>query len=165
MDLRRVRAPRDNEAVLVPPPVARVCELIAINQRRLTGSKLDLFGKDLQQLRSEARHSLVVAARNYLRLQGEPIPPDHEGPLLLAGHQPEFFHPGVWVKNFALQGLARRHQLTPINLIVDNDTVKATVLRLPAGIGSASNVHIVALPFDSGNDESPYEDRPVHDKD
>ena len=27
-------------------------------------------------------------------------------PLLLAGHQPELSHPGVWVKNFALNGLA-----------------------------------------------------------
>ena len=41
---------------------------------------------------------------------------------MLAGHQPELFHPGVWVKNFALNGLARRHGLTPINLVVDNDT-------------------------------------------
>ena len=42
--------------------------------------------------------------------------------LLLAGHQPELFHPGVWVKNFALNGLARRHGATPLNLVVDNDT-------------------------------------------
>ena len=52
--------------------------------------------------------------------------------LIVTGHQPELFHPGVWVKNFALQGLARADGATALNLVVDYDTVKATVLRVPA---------------------------------
>ena len=83
--------------------------------------------------------------------------PDAAGEhLILAGHQPELFHPGVWVKNFALSGLARRHGLTPINLVVDNDTVKSTALRLPAPAAvESSHPHAVAEPFDRWTGEIP----------
>jgi hypothetical protein len=74
------------------------------------------------------------------------------------------FHPGVWVKNFALNGLARRHGLTPINLLVDNDAVKTTALRLPAPAAVRSeNSHAVVMPFDRSSAESPWEERLVED--
>ncbi len=82
----------------------------------------------------------------------------------MAGHQPELFHPGVWVKNFALNGLARRHGLTPINLVVDNDTVKTAALRLPSVAAVRSeNPHAVQVPFDRLAGEVPWEERPVAD--
>ena len=49
----------------------------------------------------------------------------------MAGHQPELFHPGVWVKNFALCGLAAAHSACPVNLIVDYDAVKTASLTVP----------------------------------
>ena len=53
---------------------------------------------------------------------------DPDGPIFLAGHQPELFHPGVWFKNFALGTLARRHGAAAVNLVIDSDTVKSTSL-------------------------------------
>ena len=90
-----------------------------------------LAGRPWSELQRDARRAAVEAARDYFRPRGEPVPDFAGDRLILAGHQPELFHPGVWVKNFALNGLARRHGLTPINLVVDNDTVKSTALRLP----------------------------------
>ena len=55
-----------------------------------------------------ARREVLEAARQRA--------PTRTLPLLLAGHQPELAHPGVWVKNFALNGLAtqaRRHAASP----------------------------------------------------
>lgn len=46
-----------------------------------------------------------------------------DGPLIVTGHQPEWFHPGVWLKNFAAAGLARQMNGAALNLIVDNDAV------------------------------------------
>ena len=62
-----------------------------------------------------------------------------EGPIFLAGHQPELFHPGVWLKNFALGALARQHGATAINLLIDSETVKHTGVRTPGG--SAERTH------------------------
>ncbi|MFN9917551.1 MAG: hypothetical protein ACK53L_33510, partial [Pirellulaceae bacterium] len=42
-------------------------------------------------------------------------------PLILSGHQPELFHPGVWFKNFLLSSLAARHQAVALNIQVDHD--------------------------------------------
>src|SRR5262249_22030283 len=79
--------------------------------------------------------------------------------------------PGVWVKNFALHGLAGRNGAAPLNLIVDNDTAKTTVLRVPTarGRGPASSdepplYHVESVPFDTWGEEVPYEERAVRDE-
>src|SRR5262249_3806976 len=90
----------------------------------------------------------------------------HPDSLVVAGHQPELFHPGVWVKNFALAGMARRHGVTAVNLVVDNDTVKSTSLRLPSPATAAvAWPHAVTIPFDRWTGEIPYEERRVLDGD
>ncbi len=78
--------------------------------------------------------------------------------LVLAGHQPELFHPGVWVKNFALNGLAHETGSIPLNLVVDNDTAKSTTLLMPA------EGHVLAVPFDHWQSEVPYEERGVQNE-
>ena len=60
----------------------------------------------------------------------------------------------MWIKNFALAGLAARHGLTAVNLVVDNDTVKSTSLSLPA----RDELHAVSVPFDYYSGEAPYEE-------
>jgi hypothetical protein len=80
--------------------------------------------------------------------------------LVVSGHQPELFHPGVWIKNFALAGLAQRYGVTPLNLIVDNDTVKSTSVRLP---NRSRRLSVVA--FDQWSGETPYEEHRLADPD
>jgi hypothetical protein len=63
------------------------------------------------------------------------------------------------VKNFAICGLARQHGLTPINLIVDNDTVKSTSIHVPV----PHEAHFVSVPFDRWTGETPWERRSVAD--
>jgi hypothetical protein len=70
----------------------------------------------------------------------------------------------VWVKNFALNGLAKKLGGTPLNLIVDNDTLKSTSLRLPVFHDhDPHSAHLQSVPFDRLDGETPYEDRPVLD--
>jgi hypothetical protein len=134
----------------------------------LAQARVDILGRSLADLRPWAREAAVVAAREYLHQAGEPLPDTDPSSLLLAGHQPELFHPGVWVKHFALNGLAHRHQATPLNLVVDNDIVKTTGLRLPDLHGlSNSGPEVVTAhvePFDRWDGEFPYEERQVLDE-
>src|SRR5262249_49497909 len=62
------------------------------------------------------------------------------------------------LKNVALNVFARRHGRTPLNLIVDNDTAKTAVVRMPA------DGHLVRVPFDHWQGEIPYEERRVLDE-
>jgi hypothetical protein len=69
----------------------------------------------------------------------------------------------VWVKNFALNGLARKLGGTPLHLIVDNDTLKSASLRFPVFHDrNPSSVHLQSVPFDKLDGET-YEHRSVFD--
>lgn len=109
----------------------------------------------LADFRKKARQEALVAAKNYHQLLGEPLPAIEFDQLLVAGHQPELFHAGVWIKNFALNKIARENQLVPLNLIVDTDLVKSTVLAVPEAI--AGGYKSVAVPFDEARSGRIYE--------
>jgi hypothetical protein len=164
----RLHAPRPDGAVLAEPGLEHVGPLLAANRRRLAHGP-PLLGRDWDELRASARRTAALAARSYLLQSGEPAPSVSADSLLLAGHQPELFHPGVWVKNFALNGLARRHHATAVNLVVDNDTVKTTALHVPAVSVplppvSEARPHYLPVPFDRWTSEIPYEERGVLDE-
>ena len=59
------------------------------------------------------------------------------------------------------------HGGTPLNLIVDNDTVKTTLAALPGRVPLPPVTETVpswhAVPFDRWTGETPYEERPVQD--
>jgi hypothetical protein len=161
----RLHAPRQDGAVLAEPSLADVPSLLADNRRRLTAASPSCPGLSFEELRGRARQAALAAAQDYHRRAGEPIPAGDSTSLLLAGHQPELFHPGVWIKNFALYRLAREHGATPVNLVVDNDTAKTTLLRLPTTEGQPAGLFRKALvPFDRFEGEAPYEERVVHDE-
>jgi len=158
------RAPAEDGAVTAEPPLREVGRLVASNRLRMRRDGRSLSGRSWSEVQSRARTAAVDAARQYMGRRGEPVPDPDGLELIMAGHQPELFHPGVWVKNFALNGLARRHGLTALNLIVDNDTVKTTALRLPTPAAvKSSHPHAVAEPFDRWSSEIPYEERPILD--
>ncbi len=154
--MRQMHAPTGNGEVLADPEFDAVAELVENNRRRLDRTDVMIGGQSLRELRAHAR-------RDVLHLAGvRPNEPD--APLLLAGHQPELSHPGVWVKNFALAGLARKLNGFSLNLIVDNDTLKNASLRFPVWDNSnAASAHLESLPFDSLAGEEPYESRRVID--
>jgi hypothetical protein len=161
--LSALRAPAADGADVAVPPLEEVGPLLATNRRRLHRPDLALLGRPLADLQRQARADVVAAARSYLAERGEPVPQTEPAHLLLAGHQPELFHPGVWVKNFALAGLARRHGAASLNLIVDNDAVKSTTLRVPAPPDDSGRPHLVRVPFDRWTGEVPWEERAVAD--
>lgn len=155
------RAPNRDGDIVAVPPLHEVGDVLERNRRRLRacGERLTLLGRPFAELRREACESAVAAARRATADEG---PARLAGPtadiLLVAGHQPELFHPGVWVKNFALCGLAQTHGATALNLVVDNDTMKSTALRLPVP------PHVRRISFDRWIGATPYEERTIADR-
>jgi hypothetical protein len=160
---RRLSAPRQDGAVVAEPPLAQAGQLLVANRQRLASAGPDLMGRPWAELRRDARAATVALAREYLRRSGEPVPSFPDGSLVMAGHQPELFHPGVWAKNFALHTVAREHEAAALNLVVDNDTAKATALHLPDG-HEDDGAQVVSVPFDQWKGEVPYEERRVFDE-
>jgi hypothetical protein len=150
------------------PPLEAAQPLIAANLRTFAQSPLAILGRSLPVVRKEARDAILAAARSYFAAAGDPLPETQGNGLILAGHQPELFHPGVLIKNFAINALARRHGAIAVNLIVDNDAAKPPAIKVPVAADPDGRVagHQAAalLPFDLSGPEIPYEDRQVKDE-
>jgi hypothetical protein len=162
-----LRAPAEDGGLLAAPPLEEAGGLIAANKAALAAGPR-------AELRALARRELLELAARYHEERGEPVNFPGRETILLAGHQPELFHPGVWAKNFALAGLARRHRAAAVNLLVDNDAVKATGIRLPPspsasrgeGTGARGvDLRLRTVPFDRWQGGAPWEEHRVIDRD
>jgi hypothetical protein len=151
-DLRHLRAPQEDGAALVDPQLNDAAALVEQNRAILKSLRIGTgFSPDFRQ---QARASL-------LSLVGVK-PANVAEPLVLSGHQPELFHPGVWFKNFVLSRAAQLVGGRGINLIIDNDTIRSAGIRVPTG--GPRSPEMAFVPFDAPSNEVPWERRDVLDE-
>ena len=172
MTARRLRAPATDGGLLVEPPASAIAGQIAANARQLgrLGSRFP-GPRGAAGCAPAVRREVLTAAQRVSRTprsagteyRARRRRGSSELPLVVTGHQPELFHPGVWIKNFAAAAIADASGGVGLNLIVDNDIPKSASIRVPT-IDDGSN------PADPGRVRSlggrdPYEDWPVRDED
>ncbi len=164
IDHRRLHVPRENHAILAEPPLGGVTDVVAANLALSGARTYDLQGRPLAEIAQLARRELCQAAYHWTANYGQAAapPPDPAGPIFLAGHQPEIVHPGVWLKNFALDKLARRHGATAVNLMIDSDALAAASLAVPTGAAASPRIERIA--FDHADAAIPYEEREIQDR-
>ncbi len=159
----RLATPQGNGAKLIEPPIETAGELALANRRIIEASDYDLQGRRLSALAAQARDELVAAALRHTRSYRDAAEPAASpGSVFLAGHQPELFHPGVWLKNFVLGDLAQRNGGVAINLVVDSDTIKSSSLRVPGG--SIESPTVEGVLFDRPTGEIPFQARTIQDR-
>ncbi len=171
-----LRAPARDGSVLADPPLG---EAPAVMQRNLDGlfaSTVAIQGRSLPALREWSRREALAAAGRYTRELLErcgcsgvgnlafetPDSPD-VAKLVVCGHQPALVHPGVWIKNFVTDRLAGVAGGTGLNLIVDNDALSSTAIRVPTG--PRERPRFESVPFDAPRDIQPWEEAAVIDLD
>ncbi len=154
----RLQIPRGDETLFAFPLLAHAPAMARQNSEVLSTANVNLQGRSIAELRQSARREVLDLARNYTsKLLGQPLSnPLPAGLLFCSGHQPALFHPGVWVKNFAIHALARRVGGVALNLVVDNDTLSNRQLRLP--IGDREHPRASFLPFDDPQPNQPWEE-------
>ena len=156
-----LKAPQEDRTALIDPPWESLGPLLSANREQSSHQRLELLGRSSADIAREARRELIRDAYHYTHWSAD-IPAElRDAPVVMAGHQPELFHPGVWFKNFALDALARQQRAVGINLIVDSDTLRTPSLRVPGG--SIASPTARAIPFDAPGPELPYEERLIQD--
>lgn len=158
LNVHDLQAPTGDGDIRVEPAFADIGPHLASNRHTFGETSPTLLGRPLNLLRGEARAAAIQAASAHHAEAGEPLPEVRGDGLLVAGHQPDLFHPGVWLKNFVLRALAARLGLTPLNLVIDIDTAKNVRVRLP------SRDYLSGVPFDHWKEEVPFEERRVEDE-
>jgi hypothetical protein len=159
----RFSAPAEDGGLLADPPLDGIGHQLEANASRLSNSRIHVAGVPLVEYRARAIEEVLAAARQYLTEGGEPVPPASTR-LLVAGHQPDFFHPGVWVKKFVLHAVAARHGCAPLNIVVDNDMVKSAAMRVPVLSDDPAEVTAINVPFDRPKGDRPHEEYHVTDR-
>ncbi|QDT06882.1 hypothetical protein K227x_53040 [Rubripirellula lacrimiformis] len=173
---RQYRAPQNHGDALIDPPLGEVDDWLTCNAA-LSAS----HGPFWDSLRQRARASLIDDAIRYTSAYRDTSWVDRQaldrgtlGPILMAGHQPAIFHPGVWFKNFALDHLARRCGGIGINLVIDNDVASGSSVRVPSlnhsnrkspGQPTEGEVHYEVVPYDDAGGGVPYEQTTVRRRD
>lgn len=164
MDPRRLKAPAADGALLAAPPLPEAGTLLERNGRFLETWDHDFQGRRASWLRPRARNEVAARARSYLArfnlTAPEQVSTAH--PLVVTGHQPELFHPGVWVKNFAVGGIAAESGGVGLNLIVDNDLPKSSSIRVPRL--DPAGIQLSRIEFDEWGGEVPFEEMIVRDE-
>ncbi|MFO1063962.1 MAG: hypothetical protein U0892_08875 [Pirellulales bacterium] len=135
----RYRAPREHGQWLLTPTIdaaVDAAKLFAADERIIGGPRF--CGRSIAELRAEAKREVFIAALVSTRQYRDSVPLGCEAidaaaarPWLVAGHQPELFHPGVWFKNFVLSRAAEQTGYLPLNLVIDNDLCRSPGIKVP----------------------------------
>ena len=172
---RTLHAPEQSGARLIEPPVhaspAAPADSIEtlVDNNRLLRAAFDTRIGDLalwELVAATRREVLTVAAEYTLSYRDAERPTDMADwiarPIVMGGHQPELFHPGVWLKNAALDAYARAVSGTAINLVVDTDRCVRTSVGVP--VGTPREAHFEEVPFDAPAPEMAWEERAIEDQ-
>jgi hypothetical protein len=164
IEYRRLRAPVHDREAFFDPPCGVVDEVFEQNIAQQRATTVAFAGRQIRELAAEARRELLADACTYTReyRDAPDYSPDEAGPVLLAGHQPQLFHPGVLFKNFVLSAMGERLNATAVNLVIDNDAAGPPSIRVPTGSREAPRVE--AVPLDEPTSKVPYEERRVVDR-
>ena len=161
----RLRAPKQHGESLQVPPLTDAANVWQFNLKLRSSQNANVgIGKQrLNELRDLARAEIVELATRYSKSYLDPDclteKVDSTRPIVMAGHQPELFHPGVWYKNFVLSQLGNRLGALAINLIVDHDLSGNASIRYPNTQGNEVTVGSLAIAPPSAN--IPFENRAV----
>ncbi|WP_153558480.1 hypothetical protein [Roseimaritima sediminicola] len=150
------RVPRTDGSVLIDPPLRLAEQLLQDNRQSAALWDIEFSGLGVAELRRQAREELLRAATHYTRRYRDYDGPSGTDSIILAGHQPQLFHPGVWFKNHALSRLAQQAGATPINLVVDNDLRGSGSVRVPSRSEDGSVV-AAQVPYDDPGPSVPLE--------
>jgi hypothetical protein len=70
------------------------------------------------------------------------------GPIVMSGHQPALWHPGIAAKLMATRALARAIGATPVWLVVDTDELAPLTLRMPTAPNEQGRIGAMELRLD-----------------
>lgn len=171
---RMFEAPEPSGARLISPPIvpspgAGSIEALVDNNRLLrTALDLTIGDMRLHELVAATRRELLMVATEYTGSYRDVNRPRSMAdqvtrPLIMGGHQPELFHPGVWLKNSVLDAYARQVDGIAVNLVIDCDRCGRAAVDVP--VGTPADAHFETIAFDGDAPAMAWEERGVLDQD
>lgn len=155
--------PRHDRTAFVHPAIASAGHLLSHSRAAAAHWDLKLGEVPIAFWRAQARQELLEAAVRYTsayRPYDGVVDPDR---IVMAGHQPELFHPGVWFKNYALSVIGRDYQATAVNLVIDNDLRGSSSITVPTR--TRAGVAAKTIEYDDPGLAVPFEQHRIANRD
>lgn len=150
--------PQRPGAVVCVPPGADLLALAETNARALQASRAVVGGMPLDEFRTASRALMVRHAAESTAASGIPLATSSAGDLVVVtGHQPFFFHPGIWIKHLLVDRLAAMGAVG-LSMAVDSDTFEEIGMEAPVLNGRLSRIREILT---TAPDDVPYEAHPA----
>ena len=120
--------PEQDGQILVVPEFTDLPEAVKANHEQLSAAGTEINGRHLAKLRSDLREAVREKLIHPLSDAPEYDP---DLPIVMSGHQPEFSHPGIWLKNHLTSATALAVEGNGLNLVVDSDAPGSRSIRFP----------------------------------
>lgn len=135
----RPALPVGHGEVVEQPPFESWASLAEDNRAAASGWTFLVAGVPAERFRADVRRDVLAAAGSFSARLGVEVRPagDAGAPIVMTGHQPDLYHPGVWVKDFLLERLALETGATAVDVMVDSDgfdTVSVTAPCMTPGV-------------------------------
>jgi hypothetical protein len=138
------------------PPLAHWADLAHDNAAALDRVAVALSGVRLAEVRRQARAEVLTMTAAYAQTLGlAPTAPRAGSPLLVTGHQPSFFHPGIWLKHLVVDRVARDAGGVGLSMPVDTDTPEEIGADVPQREGR--ELHLAHETLLRADPDVPYE--------
>ncbi len=134
-------------------------DILERNREGLTSRAERLGNKRLREIREAVYAAAISYSRNLAAVAGSvgvsvAVPNmgtfDETQPILMAGHQPIIYHPGLLFKNEHLSRLARDTNALAINVIIDTDEGDGGKLAWPLRQGESLSVKTATISTSDG---------------
>jgi len=151
MERRLFKAPQ-NKQIFFSPPADKISSLLKENKKIFSQYSFTILNRPFREVRKKSRKEVVQRALKF----SSKFDPNIEEKISFApqyiiqtGHQPVFFHPGIWIKNIFLNELLKSPLLDKslgLDIILDNDICKDLNLSLPV-LSSSGNLKLEKVNF------------------
>jgi len=125
--------PAGHGEVLTRPAFSAWEGLARANHETAAEWTFEVNGKPATRIRSLARREALDAAGSFSEVLGIALTEsrDPDGLVVATGHQPELYHPGVWIKDFLLQRLGEESVAAAFDVVVDTDGFETLSVSSP----------------------------------
>ncbi|MCH8965693.1 MAG: hypothetical protein IIB58_12070 [Planctomycetes bacterium] len=144
LDLTTLQTPPRSGDVLIEPGYDSFRSMIESNMTRTTSREVTICGVAFDEYRRMVREALALSV---------------DKPIIAHGHQPEFYHCGVWAKGVVCQRLADDFGAQAVDVLIDYDKVKQRHLQVP--FANSGRVRVAHVPIEEKQTAAYFEQLPA----
>ena len=147
LKISKYTIPTEDRSVYIEPKLSLNKDLVFANKENIEQYTIKIYGFDYNSIRKQIRYEIVNKALKYTKsilncwnsrskgsennLPDKQYPNLGNVPIILTGHAPVPYTPGIWIKNHLVDKLAKNINGLGVNVVIDNDTPKEDFFTIP----------------------------------